>query len=169
MKPGPPPKRSKERVRKGDPEVETRIVNVDELIQMAVEVPVANPEWKPVVRRLYDSLAKSAQCVYYEPSDWNYAYFLHDQLDLATSGTVLVKTKWDPHEECWEEELRPAPIRAGVLTAFQTGLSQLMVTERDRREARVEIERTIHATAGGADPVTPDELAERRYNRAQGR
>ena len=139
MKPGPPPKRSKERVRKGDPEVETRIVNVDELIQMAVEVPVANPEWTPVVRRLYDSLAKSAQCVYYEPSDWAYAYLIHEGLDREMTRYQLLETTWDPHEEKWEKEFHLQPPRAGALTAYQQGLSQLMVTERDRQIGRAHV------------------------------
>lgn len=168
MKPGPPPKRSKERVRKGDPTVEVRTVNVDELIKHTVEIPVADPDWTPVVRRLYESLAKSAQCVYYEPSDWAYAYLLHEGLDREMTRYALLETTWDPHAEKWEKDFHLQPPRAGALTAYQQGLSQLMVTEKDRREARVEIERTIHVGPGGAEPETPDEVAERRRKRAQG-
>lgn len=120
---GPIRKRDDERVRRNKDDVETEtitaigIVETPELGMHSLGCAVTHP----VVKMLYDSLKNSAQTRFYEESDWGFArltmYVLNDMLN---SGQIS----------------------AMKLTALNQMMSNLLLTEGDRRRVRLEIERT---------------------------
>lgn len=115
---GPIPKRSDERIRRNTENGTTDKVTVIGPVpipQLGIEDP------HPIVTDLYRSLTESAQKRYYEPSDWEYARFT---LHFADS---LLKSP------------RPS---AQLLASVNQMLSNLLVSEGDRRRVRLEVERT---------------------------
>lgn len=108
----PYPKRSTERRRRNK-------YNLDK-IEAGGEVyqPTPPDSWGWMARDWYKSLASSGQAVYYEPSDWQMA---------IVAGSLL---------DDWCDSGRPA-----VLVEFRHICAQLMVTEGERRRARLEVER----------------------------
>lgn len=118
MNPGPVPKRS-DQVRRTNNKGTQEKVHVEG----PVEIPAPNSKWHPSARLVWDSLPKSGQSRYYEPSDWALAYVLMDDLSHYLRSRS----------------------RPGVkLSAILSGLTSLLVTEGDRRRVRMEIERASH-------------------------
>lgn len=113
---GPIPKRSESRQRRNEPEREvTTAVGAED-----VTVPVPDPEWHPIARRVWDSLEASGQSRFYEPSDWAVAFSLMDDLSYYKRGSK----------------------RSGqMLQTIMSSLSSLMVTEGDRRRLSLELNR----------------------------
>ena len=119
--PGPVPNRSDQRVRRNEPEIP--IEKVTEIGR--VEVPdLMIADAHPFVTAFYNSLRKSAQRKYYEPSDWEYA-----RLTLHFVNKLI-----------WAE--KPSPT---LLASVNQMLSSLLVTEGDRRRVRIEVERQASA------------------------
>lgn len=118
---GPVPKRSEERIRRNKPDVDiTKIEAVG-----SVEQPeLGFPDPHPVIADLWNSLGKSAQSEYYEPSDWQYARFI---LHFADG---LIKNS------------RPS---GQMLQTITSAMSDLLVSEGSRRRVRMEIERAKSA------------------------
>ena len=117
--PGPVPKRDDERIRRNTPDVET-----DKLeIEGDVVVPPLNLPFEPhpMVQDFYDSLVISGQSKFYEPSDWEYA-----RLVCFIMQTIVTSPR--PSSEMFK--------------ALQTAMSNLLVTEGDRRRLRLEIARS---------------------------
>jgi hypothetical protein len=115
------PKRDDQRIRRNKPEVPTDTVTAIG----AVPIPDLNiPDPHPLVEDLYESLRNSAQNRYFEPSDWAYA-----RLTMHTINDML-KGKGEEH--------RISPM---MLAAVNTMLSNLLLTEGDRRRVRIEVER----------------------------
>ncbi|RLK54441.1 hypothetical protein [Actinokineospora cianjurensis] len=86
-----------------------------------VDVPgLGIPDAHPMIIDFYASLAASAQSKYYEPSDWQFARF------TLTFADRLVKSS------------KPS---AQLLTAVNSALTDLLVSEGARRRVRLEIER----------------------------
>lgn len=112
--PGPVPKRSSQRRRRNH-------VQVDRIsVRGPVEAPPLDlADVHPLAAAMYEALARSAQAVYMEPSDWEYARWV---------AFVQSKAAQKP--------------TAMMVLAVDRMLSNLMVTEVDRRRVRVEIERT---------------------------
>lgn len=148
---GPAPKRAEERVRAEEPAIPVRTVRVDKLIRMDVEIPEPNEKWHDVARMWYDSLAESAMCVYYEPSDWAFAYLLAENLSRELKPQHVGFE--NDGEFVTHAVMRKVPIKGASMAAYLKGMTMLMVTEPDRRRNSVEIERAVHATdlSGGAD------------------
>lgn len=111
---GPAPKRSEDRVRRNKVET-TSIVMVGD-----VEVPAADASWHPVATQWYESLAKSGQSKYFEPSDWAAAFLLAGQITRMLA-------------------MRRAS--ATMLAAVWSAMGDLLTTEAERRRVRVEIKR----------------------------
>ena len=114
--PGPVPKRASQRRRRNH-------VVVDRIpVRGSVEAPPLDLEGvHPLAAAMYEALAKSAQAIYMEPSDWEYARW-----------AAFVQSK---------AAQRPT---AMMVLAVDKMLSNLMVTEAERRRVRVEIDRTRH-------------------------
>lgn len=136
--PGPPPKRSNQRRRTNSP----ASTKVTVPASGSVEMPQPDDHWHPIVKDLYLSLGKSGQVRFFEPSDWAWARFA---CEMAHRGL--------------EKNVLSGQLMATVLQAF----SPLLMTEGERRRARIELER-------GVEPAVPASVAlMENYRRAAGR
>lgn len=84
-------------------------------------VPAARSEWHPGAKELWNALKKSDQTYFYQPSDWAYA---HSWIGLFSDQLFSEKPS------------------AMMLAAFDSAMSRLLVTEGDRRRARIELEKS---------------------------
>lgn len=136
---GPPPKRDDQRRHRG----ELALGKVADRAPGAAEVPIpeANPSWHPIALRWYESLAKSGQSVFYEPSDWMTAWVVAESMSLELSTGE--------------------PPKAASLTAWLKAMSVLMVTEGDRRRMRLELDRPATEEGEGGDVTYFDDAARR--------
>ena len=125
---GPIPKRSDQR----------RRVNKVEGLQSSpgaarVRVPAASRDWHPIARDWYRSLRASGQSRYYEPSDWQTARMLADQMSRMLLADEL---------------------NASLLNAIVQASRDLMTTEGQRRRMRLELTRDEPESA--MDPAVAD-------------
>lgn len=140
--PGPPPKRDAERRRRNGKAVETTTVDIAELVKLEVEVPVPADDWHETAVAMFESLSKSGQAIFYEPSDWMAAFVICEQLSRALkpvpmideNGSVILDQNNEPM-------MRSVPMPGAAMNAFLKGLASLMVTEGDRRRLSIELER----------------------------
>lgn len=125
--PGPVPKRDEDRIRRNKAPQNTDTPADKVEVHGEVVVPPLNMPFDPhpMVIDFYDSLVISGQAQFYEPSDWEYA-----RLVCFIYQTIVTSAR--PSSEMFK--------------ALQTAMSNLLVTEGDRRRLRLEITRT-EATA----------------------
>lgn len=131
---GPVPKRSSERRRRNKPEgvqVTTAPVAVE-----TVERPPADDAWHSIARDWYESLARSGQAVFYEPSDW------------ATARYVA---------EAMSRGLQASRFSAQLFAAVSSAMTELLTTEGARRRARLEIQRDAPSDEKPADVTALDD------------
>ena len=102
--------------------------------------PKASENWDDNARRWYNSLRRSGQSEFYEPSDIETAYFVATQMSDFLLGTYRTA-------------------RGEMLRAIQTGMSLLLNTEADRRRAGVELVR------GDDNAVDPAVTAMDKYKK----
>ena len=115
---GPVPVRTDQRRRTNAPEG----VQVTKAPAAPVVVaPPADPLWHTVASRWFESLKTSGQSAFYEDSDWATAYLLAESMSRSLSTGD--------------------PVTGAELAAWLKGMTPLMVTEGDRRRARLELER----------------------------
>ncbi len=143
---GPVPKRDEERVRRNVPEDPTVTVKMPGM----VEIPDLGDisfmgEIHPLVTDMYDSMKESACVKFFEPTDWAYA-----RLTLHTLNAELVSA-----------QQQGRPIGAMKTTAINQMLSALLLTEGDRRRARLEIERAPADSGSGKVLDVTDMLRQR--------
>lgn len=136
---GPPPKRSDERIRRNKPEVEVDKVEMIGTVEVP-ELGLTDPH--ELIADFYESLKQSGQARYYEPSDWQYARITLHFLDR------LVKS---------------AKPSGQMLATITTSLSNLMVSEGDRRRLRMEVERNTGAGDAEDNVVDVAEMFRRRF------
>jgi hypothetical protein len=139
---GPVPKRSAQRRRTNQSEIPAKKAAG----ARKVARPRVDPKWHPVAKRWFESLSKSGQSAFYEPSDWATAVVVADAMsrELHPQPMVVGSGK-DAHVE-----LVSMPPKGASLAAWLKAMSSLMVTEGDRRRVRLELERPAaeEATAG---------------------
>lgn len=156
---GPIPERSEARRRRNKPapDVEVEIVDLNSLIMRPVEIPVANEDWHPAVRMLWDSIPASGQAIHYEPTDWSIAYVICESLSRELLPQ-FVGMRNVFNTEAGEMETRPEfqtiPIKGGNLSSILKAFHVLMMTEGDRRRLRLELQRQ-GADEGKPAPVVP--------------
>jgi len=113
--PGPIPKRPEERRRRNkdsQPEIAT-------VTSIVADAPSSDENWHPRARALYESLAKSGQAQFYEPSDWEMAAVACEMLSRQLNGEKL---------------------NANAVAVIMSIMSSLLATEGDRRRARLILE-----------------------------
>jgi len=140
---GPAPKRDAERAGHRSADYAADHVELDE----AVEVPPAKTSWHDTAIAWYQSLAKSGQSHFYEPSDWAKAWLLADALSEYCTDVAV--------GEAFDDNGRPITGRfanAATLKVILSEMASLGVTESDRRRMRIEVERKREKTE--------DEMAE---------
>lgn len=119
---GPAPKRSDQRRRENKPEIPVATAAASR----EVKPPSADRAWHPIARGMFESLARSGQAAFFEPSDWQTAR-------LAAESTSRL--------------LKAERFSAVLLSAVDSMWSKLLMTEADRRRLRIELERPKEDTA----------------------
>lgn len=114
---GPIPKHSSERLRTNKDVVPIETISVVGMVEQP-ELGMSDPH--PLTESLYYSLSQSAQSKYYEPSDWEFARYTMHFVDRI---------------------LKSSQPSAVMLASINTMLTNLLVTEGDRRRVRIEVER----------------------------
>ena len=85
------------------------------------EWPAADPDWHDGARRIYESLPQSGQSFWYQASDAAYAHFM--------CGEISHYLYSNPNRRSSQ-----------MLASLLVGLNQMMLTEAERRRARIELE-----------------------------
>lgn len=114
---GPVPKRSDQRIRRNKDDVPIEKLEVIGAVTIP-ELGIADPH--PFITDFYQSLADSGQAKYYEPSDWQYARWLCFAMNDYITGA------------------KPSAV---MFQSINAALSDLLITEGERRRVRLEIER----------------------------
>lgn len=117
---GPMPKRSEDRVRRNKDGLPTDKYDLDG----EVEIPHAF-FFNPLINDLWLSMRQSVNVKFFEPSDWQYA-----KLTLTLMEKVMGT---DP-----EDMKVPGAMLMGT---FDSMMSKMLLTEKDRRTLRIEAER----------------------------
>lgn len=156
--PGPIPKRSDTRRRRNkasEPEKAAAGTPV------APERPAADENWHPIAKGWFESLGRSGQAQFYEPSDWATAVLIAESMsrDLLPQVVGVLQEGKDAGEVVKEV----IPLKGASLTAYLRAMSVLLVTEGDRRRMRLELER------GEAKPVPPSVAIMANYRNVAGR
>jgi len=135
---GPVPKRSSERQRRNAPEMEITTIEVEGPSPQP-DLGLDNPH--PIIADMWESMGRSAQSEFYEPSDWQFARFtLHFANQLV-----------------WNQ--RPS---AQMFQGVTSALSDLLLSEGSRRRLRMEIERN----KASADVVDISQMFRERMGEA---
>lgn len=95
-----------------------------------VRIPDADPDWHPIAVMVWESLLDSGQADFYQQSDWAYAYSLMDDITKFKEGG-----RWNKQTGEFEPYRSPE-----MLKAIQAGMTALLMTEADRRRARIELQ-----------------------------
>lgn len=133
---GPVPKRSDQRLgHRAKSEVDV-IDRPD--AGFASPPPKAHEDWHPVARRMFESLAESGQSRFYEASDWALAVF------VAESMSRDLKPQFLGFKGIGEGAQQPyfgaIPLKGASLAAYLKAMSNLLVTEGDRRRVALELQ-----------------------------
>jgi len=116
---GPVPKRDSERIRRNKPDVPMATIHAIGAVKVP-ELDLEDPH--SIVVELWQGMVDSAQSKYFEPSDWAFA-----RMTLHFANQQIQKG---------------GRVNGQVLATVASMLSNLLVTEGDRRKVRVEVERT---------------------------
>lgn len=163
---GPAPKRDAERRRTNEKALPTTTVDIAALAKEEVTIPEANGDWHPVAINWYESLPRSGQAVFYEPSDWATAYVLAETLSRELSPQPVMST--DPQTGEVTIEWIKMPIKGASLTAILKGMTALMVTEGDRRRLSIELERKRDLDEAAAVAAGASSISQQRQRRLGG-
>lgn len=128
---GPVPKRSNQRRRRDSPDaipLKTGAGDPD------FQPDPANSKWHPVAKRWYESLARSGQSSFYEPSDWATAWMLAETMSRELRPRYV-----GFNEKTGEVVKVDMPISGSSLTAILKGMNDLVITEGARRRMRIEL------------------------------
>jgi hypothetical protein len=154
---GPVPKRSNQRHgHRG----QAAVAAIDRAPAAArVEVPAAHEDWHPIARRWFESLADSGQAFFYEPSDWATAYLIAESISRDLNPQFVGIS-----EKTGEPIIEKIPMKGASLAAYLKAMTALLVTEGDRRRARVELERPQGDDADEQAGVTAIDEWQRRLS-----
>jgi hypothetical protein len=121
----------------------------DAILKLADEGMIpADEKWHPVAKQWYESLARSGQRIYYQPSDWAIAYVLAESLSLDMKPQFV-----GINEETGEVMMERIPLKGASLAAYLKGFTALLATEGDRRRLALELERESLKGKGQDDPT----------------
>lgn len=116
---GPIPKRSDQLSRERDANRRAGGGEITKGTMRPVKIPEADPDWHPAALMIWEAMALSGQADYYQQSDWAYAWSLCDDLSYYK-----------------ERGNRSGQMLASLLS----GLDRLLLTEAERRRARIELQ-----------------------------
>lgn len=107
-----------------------------------VVVPHASKDWCDMARNWYNALKISGQQQFYQPSDWQMAWLLADEIHHYKTATDQLG------------RLKRSPM---MLASIMTGMSLLLTTEGDRRKVHIELQGAPEAA------VDPGQVALEKY------
>lgn len=149
-------------------------MDVSRGVLLPTSVPKPNAKWHPIAKRLFKSFASSGQVRWWQDSDWATAYMLMDEYsaykrtDDAALKSRAVRAGWDeeaaklsPKEReaaGWSRERPKVSAFASPqkLDSILRALERLLVTEADRRKARIELEAPVDAVDAPSVAVLDD-------------
>ncbi len=138
--PGPAPKREDERIRRNENVVPLTTVPMVGIVQVP---DLLVPEPHELVTSLWESLKDSGQARYYEPSDWAYA-----QLTMHVIDGMLKSSRG---------------VSSLILSEVNKMMSNLLVTEGDRRRVRMEVARQDAKEASGGKVIQASDMFRDRF------
>lgn len=92
-----------------------------------VVIPRAPADWHPIAKMIWNSMKVSGQEDFYQQSDWAYAYSICD--DISFYKKPLTNKDGEEYHKRSPE----------MLKALNTAMERLLLTEGDRRRARIEL------------------------------
>lgn len=137
---GPVPKRSDQRLGHRSKSEATKITVAPAAADTAAPMP--SDEWHPVALRWYESLAKSGQSKFYEPSDWATAYLIAESISRDLNPQVVGIT------ERGDAVFESIPLKGASLSAYLKAFGNLLTTEGDRRRASIELQGPVASDPG---------------------
>jgi hypothetical protein len=93
-----------------------------------VTIPEADPDWHDIAKMLWQGLIDSGQSDWYQQSDWAFAYSLMEDLTRYKEPQVNKTTGEEYHKRSGQ-----------MLQTIYSAMERLLVTEGDRRRARIEL------------------------------
>lgn len=120
--PGPIPNRTEDLSRERDAHRSTK-APLKKGVMREVKIPNAPRDWHPTCRRLWESLKSSGQSDFFQDSDWAYAYSILEDFSFQKNAQAKGKR-----------------MSAETIKTLYAGLDKLMMTEAERRKARIELE-----------------------------
>lgn len=93
-----------------------------------VTIPHMDQDWHPIAKKFWQALKTSGQAEFFQNSDWAYAYSLMDDLSMYKKPFVSREDGTEYHKRSGQ-----------MLQTIMSALSNLMVTEADRRRLRIEL------------------------------
>lgn len=188
--PGPPPKRDAERRRRNTPAGGPReSVDIENLpgaddpdsLPFLIAQPIVVPDtpkesrdwddedrepdenWHPIALEFWDSLKRSGQALYWEPSDWMVAKLMCESIsrDLKPQVVGIMQPSEGMPGEVIRERI---PLKGASLGAYLKAFGQLMLTEGERRRLALELERARENT-GVQEPESEEKITDRRQAR----
>lgn len=142
-----------------------------------VRKPSARKEWHDSVKRLWRSFASSGQVEFWQESDWAFARMLCDDLSRfqkqedAAMKSRADRDEWDAqygwmdkkalkelaHDSGDQSIVKPPQIKsfgsAAKMEILYSALQRLLVTETDRRRARIELQVSQEGVESPVDEV----------------
>lgn len=132
--PGPPPKRSTQRRRRNKAPAANKVA-----VEDTVRGPKLTGRHSAAARRFWEALRRSGQAEFYQASDWAAA-----ELVVAAIDTFVRKPS------------------AMMLASINSAMSNLLVTEGDRRRVRLELEQPAAAREPDVEQAKIKQLADYR-------
>src|SRR4051812_45381994 len=83
--PGPVPNRSEDLSRERDARRGNR-PDISKAEMLPVEIPETPTYWEPIARGMFDSFKQSGQQVFWQQSDWQFAYFCCSEMSKYASN-----------------------------------------------------------------------------------
>lgn len=166
--PGRPPKKDAERRRRnktpdgGTSAIPAEVVNLDELRAGEVEIPVPDDDWHEIARMIYESVTRSGQTAWMEPSDWATLYLMCESISRDLKPQVI-----GINEETGKPIRAEIPLKGASLNAYNKTMASLMMLEGDRRRLRLELERKARLDAAAEGTVVVD-IVQRRADAFRG-
>lgn len=157
--PGHIPKRSDQRRRRNAPELGEITKAPGAAV---VPVPPAYEDWDEIAIDFYESLPKSGQSDFYEPSDWALATVVCESLSRDLRSQPLIDQ--DGHavlDAKGKPIMRKLPLKGANLSAYLRAFQVLMVAEGDRRRLRLELQRPGAAPDKADRPANVLDLTDR--------
>lgn len=103
-----------------------------------VSWPEPDYDWHPIAANWYLSLEQSGQAIFYEPSDVRTAYIIAESMSRDLKEQFLGIS-----EKTGEAIYGSIPMKGASLSAYLKAMSSLLVTEGDRRRAKLELQREV--------------------------